>query len=85
MSILAIGSQITNNFLLVVFTYAILAFLYLAIVPLFLYYWMNRRWNFMGKLERLSVYGLVFVFFPGMILFAPFLNLRLHGQGDGEV
>jgi NAD(P)H-quinone oxidoreductase subunit L len=43
---------------------------------------MNRRWHVMGKIERFSVYGLVFFFFPGMIVFAPFLNLRLSGQGE---
>ena len=36
----------------------------------------------MGKIERFCVYGLVFFFFPGMIVFAPFLNLRLSGQGE---
>ena len=36
----------------------------------------------MSKLERLGVYGLVFLFFPGMIVFAPFINLRLSGQGE---
>ena len=36
----------------------------------------------MGKYERTFVYGLVFLFFPGLILFAPFLNLRLKGQGE---
>jgi len=25
---------------------------------------------------------MVFLFFPGMIVFAPFLNLRLQGQGE---
>jgi len=24
----------------------------------------------------------VFLFFPGLILFAPFLNLRMAGQGE---
>ena len=43
---------------------------------------MNQRWHRMGKLERLGIYGTVFFFFPGMILFAPFLNFRLSGQGD---
>jgi NAD(P)H-quinone oxidoreductase subunit L len=44
--------------------------------------WMNRRWTLMGKLERTAVYGLVFLFFPGLILLAPFLNLRMAGQGE---
>ena len=42
----------------------------------------QRRWTVMGKVERLGIYGLVFLFFPGMILFAPFLNFRLSGQGE---
>ena len=31
----------------------------------------------------LGIYGLVFLFFPGLILFSPFLNLRLRGSGKG--
>lgn len=61
--------------------YASLAALYLVVVPLTLYWWMGRRWTLMGKIERTAVYGLVFLFFPGLILFAPFLNFRLQGQG----
>jgi NAD(P)H-quinone oxidoreductase subunit L len=38
----------------------------------------------MGKLERTAIYGLVFLFFPGLILFAPFLNLRPAGQGEAR-
>ena len=55
--------------------------IYLLVIPLFLFYWMNNRWNVMGKLERLGIYGLVFLFFPGLIIFSPFLNLRLKGSG----
>jgi NAD(P)H-quinone oxidoreductase subunit L len=43
--------------------------------------WMAKRWTVMGKLERTGIYGLVFLFFPGLILFAPLVNLRLQGQG----
>ena len=57
--------------------------IYLLVIPLTLFYWMNNRWNVMGKFERLGIYGLVFLFFPGLILFAPFLNLRLRGSGKG--
>ena len=32
--------------------------------------------------ERLGVYGLVFLFFPGLILFAPFINLRMAGHSE---
>ena len=57
--------------------------IYLLFIPLLLFYWMNNRWNIMGKFERLGIYGLVFLFFPGLILFSPFLNLRLKGSGKG--
>ena len=73
---------ISQDSLLVIGAYGALGAAYLVVVPLFLYYWMNRRWTVMGKLERLGIYGLVFLFFPGLILFAPFLNFRLSGQGD---
>ncbi len=73
--------MIENTFL-VIGTYIFLALLYLVLIPLFLYFWMNVRWNFMGKYERLLVYSFVFLCFPGFILFSPFLNLRMRGQGD---
>ena len=72
----------SQDTLLVLLAYVALGGLYLVVVPLALYAWMNQRWHRMGKLERLGIYGLVFLFFPGMILFAPFLNFRLSGQGD---
>jgi NAD(P)H-quinone oxidoreductase subunit L len=75
-------NSISTETLLVIGVYLALAGAYLVVVPLALYWWMNRRWTVMGKLERLGVYGLVFLFFPGLILFAPFLNLRLAGQGE---
>ncbi|MCP9915701.1 NAD(P)H-quinone oxidoreductase subunit L [Cyanobium sp. ATX 6F1] len=68
--------------LLVLGAYGAIGAAYLVVVPLALYWWMNRRWTAMGKIERTAVYGLVFLFFPGLILFAPFLNLRLSGQGE---
>lgn len=61
--------------------YVALGGAYLVVIPLALYAWMVKRWYVMGKLERFGVYGLVFLFFPGLILFAPFINLRMAGQG----
>ncbi|WP_320668462.1 NAD(P)H-quinone oxidoreductase subunit L [Prochlorococcus sp. MIT 1307] len=72
----------TIIFFPVLVTYLTIGFLYLLVVPLFLFFWMSNRWHIMGKVERLAVYGFVFLFFPGLILFAPFLNLRLNGQGE---
>tara|TARA_Y100000589_G_scaffold220631_1_gene208274 strand:+ start:22 stop:264 length:243 start_codon:yes stop_codon:yes gene_type:complete len=74
--------DLLNNPILTVITYAGILSLYLVIVPLSLFYWMNNRWNVMGKFERLGIYGLVFLFFPGLILFSPFLNLRLDGDNQ---
>ncbi|NDG74371.1 MAG: NADPH-quinone oxidoreductase [Synechococcaceae bacterium WB8_1B_136] len=77
-------SSLSTESLLVLATYTALAGTYLVVVPLALMAWMARRWTQMGKLERTAVYGLVFLFFPGLILFAPFINLRLQGQGPLE-
>ena len=73
---------IPQETLLVLLAYGALGGLYLVVVPLALFAWMNKRWYQMGKFERLGIYGMVFLFFPGMILFAPFLNFRMSGQGD---
>ena len=70
------------NPLITLSAFAVLGVLYLLVVPLFLFYWMNNRWNVMGKFERLFIYGLVFLFFPGLVLFAPFLNLRMNGREE---
>ena len=72
--------SIFNNSFATLVAYVAIISIYLFVIPLILYYWMNNRWNIMGKLERLGVYGLVFLFFPGLILFSPFLNLRLRGN-----
>ena len=74
--------SIPQDTLLVLAGYAVLGGAYFVAVPLLLYAWMIKRWTVMGKLERFGVYGLVFLFFPGLILFAPFINLRMAGQGD---
>ena len=75
--------NLLNNPFLTLGAYITILTVYLAVVPLSLFYWMNNRWNVMGKFERLGIYGLVFLFFPGLILFSPFLNLRLNGESKG--
>ena len=82
MDLQSLLSGIPQDTLLVVAAYVVLSGLYLLVVPLLLFLWMNRRWHRMGNVERLGIYGLVFLFFPGMVVFAPFLNFRLSGQGD---
>ena len=75
-------SLVPQDTLFVLLAYGLLAGLYLLVVPLGLFLWMNSRWHRMSNIERLVIYGMVFLFFPGMVLFAPFLNFRLSGQGD---
>jgi NAD(P)H-quinone oxidoreductase subunit L len=75
-------SSISTDTLLVLAAYSAILGGYLVAVPLALYAWMVKRWNVMGKYERLGVYGLVFLFFPGLILFAPFINLRMAGHSE---
>ena len=75
--------NIFNNSVATLVAYLSVLSIYLFVVPLILFYWMNNRWNVMGKFERLIVYGLVFLFFPGLIIFSPFLNLRLRGNSKG--
>jgi NAD(P)H-quinone oxidoreductase subunit L len=74
-------AQFPLESLLVPGAYAAIGGLYLVVVPLALLWWMTQRWTRMGKIERTFVYGLVFLFFPGLIVFAPFVNLRMAGQG----
>ncbi|MBL6794508.1 MAG: NAD(P)H-quinone oxidoreductase subunit L [Parasynechococcus sp.] len=78
----ALLSQLPQETLFVLLAYGVVLGAYLVAVPLALYVWINLRWYRMSKFERLGVYGLVFLFFPGMIVFAPFINLRLSGQGE---
>ena len=80
--LLPLGLIASVNPLITLSAFGVLAVIYLLVVPLFLFYWMNNRWNVMGKFERLFIYGLVFLFFPGLVLFAPFLNLRMNGREE---
>ncbi len=73
--------QLSGDTLLVLATCGALGGFYLVVAPLALIWWLQKRWTVMGKLERTALYGLVFLFFPGMIVFAPFINLRMAGQG----
>jgi NAD(P)H-quinone oxidoreductase subunit L len=57
-------------------TYATLGGLYLVVVPLALMFYIQRRFYVASSIERLGLYSLVLVFFPGMLLLSPFLNFR---------
>jgi NAD(P)H-quinone oxidoreductase subunit L len=49
---------------------------YLVVVPLIIFFYLKTRWYVASSVERGFMYFLVFLYFPGMLLFAPFLNFR---------
>jgi len=56
--------------------YAVLGGAYLVIVPILVFAYLQARWYVASSMERGFMYFLVFLFFPGMLLLAPFLNNR---------
>jgi NAD(P)H-quinone oxidoreductase subunit L len=56
--------------------YAVLAGAYFLVVPAATYAYLNSRWYIASSFERGFMYFLMFFFFPGMFLLAPFLNFR---------
>lgn len=61
---------------LVALLYLTLSGLYLLIVPGIIYFYLQNRWYVASSFERSFMYFLVFFFFPGLLLLAPFLNFR---------
>jgi NAD(P)H-quinone oxidoreductase subunit L len=62
--------------MLVAALYLILGGAYLLVMPLVVYYYLKARWYVTSSVERVFMYLLVFIFFPGMLVLAPFLNFR---------
>jgi NAD(P)H-quinone oxidoreductase subunit L len=63
-----------NN--LVALIYLVLSGTYLIVLPAFVYFYLKNRWYVASSIERLIMYLLVFLSFPGMLLLSPFLNFR---------
>lgn len=49
---------------------------YLLVLPGLLYIYLKERWYVASSVERLLMYGLLFLLFPGLLLLSPFLNFR---------
>jgi NAD(P)H-quinone oxidoreductase subunit L len=62
--------------ILIALLYLTLGGLYLVIFPAALYFYLNTRWYVASSIERTFMYFLVFLLFPGLLLFTPFLNFR---------
>ncbi|MEB3182520.1 MAG: NAD(P)H-quinone oxidoreductase subunit L [Nostocaceae cyanobacterium] len=62
--------------LIVPLLYLVLAGAYLLVVPIAVLFYMKQRWYVASSVERLLMYFLVFFFLPGLLVLAPFVNLR---------
>ncbi|HEY9801713.1 NAD(P)H-quinone oxidoreductase subunit L [Anabaena azotica] len=56
--------------------YLALAGAYLLVVPVALLFYLNLRWYTASSVERTLMYFVVFLFFPGLLVLSPFINLR---------
>lgn len=65
-----------TDLMLITALYLALGGAYLVVIPGVLYLYLQRRWYTASSVERLFMYGLVFFFFPGLLLLSPFLNFR---------
>jgi NAD(P)H-quinone oxidoreductase subunit L len=62
--------------MVVALLYLILAGAYLLVIPVGVLLYLNLRWYVASSVERAFMYFLVFFFFPGLLVLAPFLNFR---------
>lgn len=61
---------------LVALIYLVLSGTYLLVLPALVYLYLKNRWYVASSIERLLMYLMVFLSFPGMLLLSPFLNFR---------
>jgi NAD(P)H-quinone oxidoreductase subunit L len=56
--------------------YLVLGGAYLLVLPFGVFFLLRARWYVAGSIERVFLYFLIFMFFPGLIALSPFLNFR---------
>lgn len=66
--------------ILVLLLYVGLGGAYLVAGPLLTMLYLNKRWYTARSVERVLMYFAVFFFFPGLLLFSPFINYRPQQQ-----
>jgi NAD(P)H-quinone oxidoreductase subunit L len=69
--------------MIVALLYLVLGGAYLLVMPLAVYFYLKARWYVCSSIERVFMYLLVFLFFPGMLVLAPFLNFRPYRREIG--
>ncbi|MBE9029475.1 NAD(P)H-quinone oxidoreductase subunit L [filamentous cyanobacterium LEGE 11480] len=62
--------------MLVALLYLMLGGAYLLVLPLAIFFLLKQRWYVASSIERVLLYFLVFMFFPGLLVLSPFLNFR---------
>lgn len=67
---------ISLDLLIALGLYGGIALVYLLVIPAAILLYLKARWHQVSSVERFALYGLMFVFFPGMLLLSPFLNFR---------
>ncbi|KAI3696278.1 hypothetical protein L1987_79290 [Smallanthus sonchifolius] len=70
------GVNHEEDFVWVLIQLAICAFFYFLVAPPFIMNWLRIRWYKRNLLEMYVQFMFVFMFFPGVLLWAPFINFR---------
>ncbi|XP_052205539.1 NAD(P)H-quinone oxidoreductase subunit L, chloroplastic [Diospyros lotus] len=70
------GVNNEEDFTWVLIQLGISAFLYFLVMPPIIMNWLRIRWYRRNLLEMYLQFMFVFMFFPGVLLWAPFLNFR---------
>ncbi|WP_448570430.1 NAD(P)H-quinone oxidoreductase subunit L [Trichothermofontia sp.] len=62
--------------IVVLVLYAAIGGFYLLVLPALTMVYLKERWYVASSIERVLMYFLVFLCFPGLLLLSPFVNLR---------
>lgn len=73
---LALQHMSISSLPLVPLLYLVLGGAYLVVLPALTYVYLTKRWYTARSIERVVMYFMVFLLFPGLLLLAPFLNFR---------
>ena len=73
---LALQHMSISSLPLIPLLYAALGGAYLVVLPALMYLYLKQRWYTARSIERVLMYFMVFLLFPGLLLLAPFLNFR---------
>ncbi|KAG5015217.1 hypothetical protein JHK82_020904 [Glycine max] len=76
LSVAVTGENNRPELIWVLTQWGVVLFGYFLVVPPIIFYWLWKRWYRRNLLEMYLQFMCVFIFFPGVLLWAPFLNFR---------